>query len=422
MGVLMLGSGIWNPSPPKKKWIRHYLLEESPADKEVFSSRTVPNGSHCPTPSHTSLPQPLPPQHQPPPPQPPQPPQPPSRLGTREVHNNLEKKRRAQLKECFELLKKQVPISPEEKKTSNLSILHSAIRYIQTLRRKDREYEHELERLAREKIAAQQRLAALKKDLSAQWDHIDFNTLLPNSLEPELRRHSQSDVEEEDRGDICSIQKMTAHLKCSTGAGTGGTVYSSPSSLSSTSSQLQTVASPISATTELMSHHVQMVQSVAGISGTSVASTNMAGTSSAPPSQHVLVSSGPTIQLLPSSALRMIPETQLVQSSITIPNGVIGHGSVANMLTTKHANADSSPLIQSGGIAHMVNHSIVVSQPSGQVLLPLTSPSQLGGKVMTTPLLKPVGQVPLMNTHQFLVKPTMVVVSTPSNTTTNKLC
>ncbi|XP_075219067.1 uncharacterized protein LOC142323388 isoform X3 [Lycorma delicatula] len=373
------------------------LREESPADKEVFSSRTVPNGSHCPTPSHTSLPQPLPPQHQPPPPQPPQPPQPPSRLGTREVHNNLEKKRRAQLKECFELLKKQVPISPEEKKTSNLSILHSAIRYIQTLRRKDREYEHELERLAREKIAAQQRLAALKKDLSAQWDHIDFNTLLPNSLEPELRRHSQSDVEEEDRGDICSIQKMTAHLKCSTGAGTGGTVYSSPSSLSSTSSQLQTVASPISATTELMSHHVQMVQSVAGISGTSVASTNMAGTSSAPPSQHVLVSSGPTIQLLPSSALRMIPETQLVQSN-------------------------SSPLIQSGGIAHMVNHSIVVSQPSGQVLLPLTSPSQLGGKVMTTPLLKPVGQVPLMNTHQFLVKPTMVVVSTPSNTTTNKLC
>lgn len=49
----------------------------------------------------------------------------------REVHNKLEKNRRAHLKECFEMLKKQVPAAPDEKKTSNLSILHSAIRYIQ---------------------------------------------------------------------------------------------------------------------------------------------------------------------------------------------------------------------------------------------------------------------------------------------------
>lgn len=53
------------------------------------------------------------------------------RSGTREVHNKLEKNRRAHLKECFEMLKKQVPASQDEKKTSNLSILRSAIRYIQ---------------------------------------------------------------------------------------------------------------------------------------------------------------------------------------------------------------------------------------------------------------------------------------------------
>jgi hypothetical protein len=56
------------------------------------------------------------------------------RSGTREVHNKLEKNRRAHLKECFELLKKQVPASQDEKKTSNLSILRSAIRYIQVSR------------------------------------------------------------------------------------------------------------------------------------------------------------------------------------------------------------------------------------------------------------------------------------------------
>lgn len=35
-----------------------------------------------------------------------------------------------------------------------------------------------MEKLAREKIAAQQRIVALKKELSATWDHIDFSTLL----------------------------------------------------------------------------------------------------------------------------------------------------------------------------------------------------------------------------------------------------
>jgi hypothetical protein len=53
------------------------------------------------------------------------------RSGTREVHNKLEKNRRAHLKECFELLKRQLPVSQDEKKSSNLSILHSALRHIQ---------------------------------------------------------------------------------------------------------------------------------------------------------------------------------------------------------------------------------------------------------------------------------------------------
>ncbi|XP_023235592.1 uncharacterized protein LOC111634976 [Centruroides sculpturatus] len=53
--------------------------------------------------------------------------------GTREVHNKLEKNRRAHLKECFETLKRQLP-NMEERKTSNLSILRGALRYIQVSR------------------------------------------------------------------------------------------------------------------------------------------------------------------------------------------------------------------------------------------------------------------------------------------------
>lgn len=45
------------------------------------------------------------------------------------------------------------------------------------MKRKEREYEHEMERLAKEKIAAQNRILFLKREL-AQWD-VDFSKLLP---------------------------------------------------------------------------------------------------------------------------------------------------------------------------------------------------------------------------------------------------
>nr|XP_033337808.1 putative uncharacterized protein DDB_G0282129 isoform X1 [Megalopta genalis] len=148
------------------------------------------------------------------------------RSGTREVHNKLEKNRRAHLKECFELLKRQLP-QQDEKKSSNLSILHAAIRHIQTLRRKERDCEHEMERLAREKIAAQQKLLALKKELSATWDHIDFNTLLP---------------EQSSATDVTATKSENMEVDV-TGLARGGTRYSSTSSLSSaaTASSPQTL-------------------------------------------------------------------------------------------------------------------------------------------------------------------------------------
>lgn len=52
--------------------------------------------------------------------------------GTREVHNKLEKNRRAHLRECFEFLRKQLP-AIDDKKLSNLGILKSALRYIQVI-------------------------------------------------------------------------------------------------------------------------------------------------------------------------------------------------------------------------------------------------------------------------------------------------
>ncbi|XP_034405749.1 LOW QUALITY PROTEIN: MAX network transcriptional repressor b [Cyclopterus lumpus] len=119
----------------------------------------------------------------------------PGGAGTREVHNKLEKNRRAHLKECFETLKKNVP-NVDEKKTSNLSVLRSALRYIQTLKRKEKEYEHEMERLAREKIATQQRLAELKNELSQCIDVIEIDRVLRQTIQPEDDQASTSTASE----------------------------------------------------------------------------------------------------------------------------------------------------------------------------------------------------------------------------------
>ncbi|XP_032823525.2 uncharacterized protein LOC116950135 isoform X3 [Petromyzon marinus] len=101
--------------------------------------------------------------------------------GTREVHNKLEKSRRAHLKECFDALKKIIP-SMEEKKTSNLTILRGALRYIQVLKRKEKEFEHEMERLAREKISSQQRLADLRNELGESLDSAHIESLLRQAM------------------------------------------------------------------------------------------------------------------------------------------------------------------------------------------------------------------------------------------------
>ncbi|MEQ2162030.1 hypothetical protein GOODEAATRI_015693, partial [Goodea atripinnis] len=135
--------------------------------------------------------------------------------------------RRAHLKECFETLKKNIP-NIDEKKTSNLSVLRSALRYIQvsprlweekdwslrgvqpcaknekvmtvgtslicfqTLKRKEKEYEHDMERLAREKIATQQRLAELKNDLSQWMDVVEIDRVLRQTVQPEEDQASTS--------------------------------------------------------------------------------------------------------------------------------------------------------------------------------------------------------------------------------------
>ncbi|XP_055635541.1 uncharacterized protein LOC129775188 isoform X2 [Toxorhynchites rutilus septentrionalis] len=170
-------------------------------------------------------------------------------VGTREVHNKLEKNRRAHLKECFEQLKKQLILQPDEKKTSNLSILHAAIRYIQLLKRKEREYEHEMERLAKEKIAAQNRILLLKRELS-QWGDVDFTRLAPDT--PDSTIPGSSSSSNNTINCVQSDRDLLNNPPAGVVPGRNGIRYSSSSSLSSVATNasignlpLQTTISPV---------------------------------------------------------------------------------------------------------------------------------------------------------------------------------
>jgi hypothetical protein len=90
----------------------------------------------------------------------------------REIHNRLEKHRRAHLKDCFDNLKAEVP-RQRDRKITNLQVLNLAIKYIQTLTRKDREYEEEVTKLTSRNLELQRRLHTLKSELNSEGHDVD---------------------------------------------------------------------------------------------------------------------------------------------------------------------------------------------------------------------------------------------------------
>ena len=77
-----------------------------------------------------------------------------------------------------------------------------------TLKRKEKEYEHEMERLAREKIATQQRLAELKNELSQCMDVIEIDRVLRQTIQPEDDQASTSTAS----GTGMRCNESTAHI------------------------------------------------------------------------------------------------------------------------------------------------------------------------------------------------------------------
>lgn len=135
----------------------------------------------------------------------------------REIHNRLEKHRRAHLKECFDSLKAEVPCQ-RDRKITNLQVLNLAIKYIQTLARKERDYDQEIAQLTSRQAELQQRLGCLKSELNTEghdvntWldscSDIDHSVSTQTASEAEMYRSFDDDHDELEPSPHASTKKL----------------------------------------------------------------------------------------------------------------------------------------------------------------------------------------------------------------------
>lgn len=81
--------------------------------------------------------------------------------GSRTTHNELEKNRRAHLRNCLEKLKEMVPLGPEASRHTTLGLLTKAKRFIKNLEDRERKHAVHKEHLHREHRYLRRRLEQL---------------------------------------------------------------------------------------------------------------------------------------------------------------------------------------------------------------------------------------------------------------------
>ncbi|XP_008298117.1 max-binding protein MNT isoform X2 [Stegastes partitus] len=296
---------------------------------------------------------------------------------------------RAHLKECFETLKKNIP-NIDEKKTSNLSVLRSALRYIQTLKRKEKEYEHDMERLAREKIATQQRLAELKNELSQWMDVIEIDRVLRQTVQPEEDQASTStasegeDVMDDDPDEETALRVQTA---------LPAVPQTMKPELHKTATPIQTpTPAPTTATTSFIPQHISMQHKAPLQQPQPLPVTPLQ-----PLSKPVLTATTSSTPTTPSQPL--IPtQTQVVTTPSLHPT-VIAHASVSHPSVIQAVNH----VIQGGGPKHIAH----------------LAPSTTTSSVQLAPGHQPIGHItvhPVAHLSQHLpaLYPQPVAVTQPA--------
>ncbi|XP_028390910.1 max dimerization protein 1-like [Dendronephthya gigantea] len=123
---------------------------------------------------------------------------------SRSTHNQLEKNRRAHLRDCLETLKEIVPTPPDHQKSTTLSLLQNARHYIKVLENTDKKAVATKEKLYKERLKLMKQLRCLKGD-----------------LELRIRKGSEGESVCDDEIDIEDTEYHSESDRCSTD-GSGG--------------------------------------------------------------------------------------------------------------------------------------------------------------------------------------------------------
>lgn len=123
--------------------------------------------------------------------------------GNRTTHNELEKNRRAHLRNCLEKLKAMVPLAPDASRHTTLGLLNKAKVFIKNLEEKERTSQQLKEQLLREQRYLKRRLERLDKRCTGS----ECSTQSSETDEVDIMGYNSSPSDTDDHS---SIQSMTS--------------------------------------------------------------------------------------------------------------------------------------------------------------------------------------------------------------------
>jgi len=123
----------------------------------------------------------------------------------RELHKTLEKNRRDHLRNCFELLRIELP-QTKYSKSSHINIIYCALRHIQQLKQAAIEGDIEIEKLARTRIRLENTVVQLKEDLMYNKSNVNVDKLLKNVAKKVLKKEARKSIKDTEPYDETSVE------------------------------------------------------------------------------------------------------------------------------------------------------------------------------------------------------------------------
>jgi len=118
--------------------------------------------------------------------------------GNRSTHNELEKNRRAHLRNCLEKLKDIVPVGGDSSRHTTLGLLNKAKHFIKSLEDKERKSTAHRDNLLREQRYLRRRLELLSTQVDAIHKRRSVSECSTSTVSSSHSSHSESDEHEVD--------------------------------------------------------------------------------------------------------------------------------------------------------------------------------------------------------------------------------